>query len=63
MTNDLADELQEIDGVGPATAEEICDVVNGYEFTYPPYIQKAMDAADSGDFRMAGIYLNRAGGE
>lgn len=59
----LSDDLQEIDGIGPAKAEEIMGVLDGYDTTEDPYIQKARDAARAGDDREAAIFLRRAGGE
>jgi len=63
MSNDLRDDLEAIDGVGEKTADKILDVLNDHTTESSPYVEKAKDAANSGDYRAAGIYLNRAGGD
>jgi len=62
MSNDLRDDLEAIDGVGSATADKILDVLNDHSAGSSPYVEKAKDAAKQGDYRAAGIYLQRAGG-
>ena len=67
--SDLKTRLQTIDGIGPATADDIImaldeiDVGNS-ESEPQGYMAKALESAKAGDYRQAGIYLNRAqGGE
>lgn len=66
MTSDLADDLQTVDGVGEKTAEKLIGVLEdgGYlgESKTDAYMEKAMRAAERGDYREAGIYLKRADG-
>lgn len=67
MTNgDLKSELMEIQGVGDATSDTIIEVLEsgGYlgESKESPYLEKAKRVAERGDYREAGIYLNRASG-
>jgi len=65
MSNDLRDDLEAIDGVGSATADKILDVLSDHTAKpeSSPYVEKAKDAAAEGDYRAAGIYLQRAGGD
>jgi len=63
MSNDkLRDDLEAIDGVGSATADKILDVLSDQTTESSPYVEKAKNAAKQGDYRAAGIYLQRAGG-
>lgn len=63
MSDDLKSDLTSIDGVGEATADKIMAILDGYDSAEHPYLQKARDAAERGDYREAGVYLQRAGGE
>jgi len=66
MTNDgLKDDLQTVSGVGEATSESIIEILEagdylGNESETDPYIGKAKEAAERGDYRAAGVYLQRA---
>jgi len=64
MSNDLRDDLKTVDGIGDAKADAILDVLSDHtpEPEDSPYVEKAKEAANSGDYRAAGIYLQRAGG-
>ena len=58
---DLYDDLQEIDGVGEATAEAILSKLDDTGPKYDEgYMQKAKQAAEAGSYHTAGIYLRRA---
>jgi len=59
--SDLKDRLQTIDGIGPATADDILAVLEDTDSESEPqgYMAKAIHAAESGDYRQAGIYLSR----
>lgn len=57
----LSDDLQEIQGIGPAKADAVLDVLEDHGTTETPYIEKAKEAAANGDDREAAIYLRRAG--
>ena len=63
--SDLKDRLQTIDGIGPATADDILAVIEDTDTDSEPqgYMAKALESAKAGDYRQAGIYLNRAQGE
>jgi len=64
--SDLKDRLQTIDGIGPATADDILAVLEDTDSESEPqgYMAKAIHAAENGDYRQAGVYLKRAqGGE
>jgi len=66
MSNDeLRDDLEAIDGIGKKTADAILDVLNDHapEPESSPYVEKAKEAAEEGDYRAAGIYLQRAEGD
>jgi len=63
MSNDLRDDLKTIGGIGDAKADAILDVLSDHTTESSPYVEKAKDAAKEGDYRAAGIYLQRAGGE
>ena len=66
MSDDLQAALEDIDGVGEATAEAILKVLADHDTDSEPsgYLAKAIDAAENGDDRQAGIYLRRhVGGE
>jgi len=63
MSNDLRDDLKTVDGIGDAKADAILDVLSDHTTESSPYIEKAKGAAKEGDYRAAGIYLQRAGGE
>jgi len=62
--DELRDDLKTVDGIGDAKADAILDVLNDHtpKPESNPYVEKAKDAANSGDYRAAGIYLQRAGG-
>ena len=58
---DLYDDLQEIDGVGEATAEAILSKLDDTGPKYDEgYMDKARQAAQAGNYHTAGIYLRRA---
>ena len=62
--SDLKDELQTVEGVGPATADKILDVLDAHDTGEPdPLLERAKAAAERGDDRDAAVYLRRAGGE
>lgn len=61
MSDDLKADLQDIDGVGEATAEKILDVLADHGVgERSRYLEKALDAADAGNDREAALYLRRA---
>jgi len=62
MSNELRDDLKTVDGIGDAKADAILDVLSDHTAESSPYVEKAKDAAAEGDYRAAGIYLQRAGG-
>jgi len=62
MSNELRDDLKTVDGIGDAKADAILDVLSDHTTGSSPYVEKAKDAAAEGDYRAAGIYLQRAGG-
>ena len=67
MTN-LKDDLTEIQGVGEATAESIIEILEegdylGNESETSGYVAKAKRTAEAGDYRAAGVFLQRAGGD
>jgi len=57
--SDLKDELQTVEGVGPATADKILDVIQDHDQEYRPLLLKAFEAAERGDDRDAAVYLRR----
>ena len=60
--SDLKDRLQTIDGIGPATADDILAVLEDTDTTESEpqgYMAKALESAKTGDYRQAGIYLSR----
>ncbi len=62
--SDLRDDLEAIDGVGPATADKILDVLDGHDTgETDPFLERAKAAAERGDDRNAAVYLRRAGGD
>jgi len=61
--SDLKDELQTVEGVGPATADKILDVLEAHDTPDDPLLERAEDAAARGDDRDAAVYLRRATGE
>jgi len=61
--SDLKGELQTVEGVGPATADKILDVIQDHDQEYRPLLLKAFEAAERGDDRDAAVYLRRAGGD
>lgn len=66
MSNDLRSDLQEIQGVGEATADSIIEILDegGYlGESKNPYVEKALEAAERGGDREAAVYLRRAGGD
>jgi ribosomal protein S13 len=63
MSHELRDELTDIKGIGEKKADAILDVLSGYDSSEHPYVQKARDAAERGEYREAGIYLRRSGDE
>lgn len=66
MTN-LKDDLQTVSGVGEATSESIIEILEAGDYlgneSNDPYISKAKAAAEAGEYRAAGVYLRRAGGD
>lgn len=65
MTNDdLRDDLEDIQGVGPATTDEILDVLSEHDTTdMGGWLGKAVEAAEDGDDREAVVFLRRAARE
>jgi len=62
--SDLKDELQTVEGVGPATADKILDVLDAHDTRETdPLLERAKAAAERGDDRDAAVYLRRAGGD
>jgi len=62
--SDLKDELQTVEGVGPATADKILDVLDAHDTGEPdPLLERAKAAAERGDDRDVAVYLRRAGGD
>jgi len=61
MSDDLRDDLLDIDGVGDATADKILAVFEDHDTDAEPtgYLRRAIDAAESGDDRTARVYLQR----
>lgn len=59
--DNLKAELQTVDGVGDATADELLDVLADAGVTErDPYVEKAFKAASEGRDRDASMYLRRA---
>lgn len=62
--SDLRDDLEAIEGVGPATADKILDVLDAHDTgRTDPLLDKAKAAAERGNDRDAAVFLRRAGGE
>lgn len=61
--SDLKDELQTVEGVGPATADKILDVLEAHDTPDDPLLARAKAAAARGDDRDAAVFLRRAEGE
>lgn len=61
MSDDLKDALQTIDGVGPATADDILDVLEDHapKTAESRLLEKAREAAEAGDDRAAAMWLRR----
>jgi len=59
--SDLRDDLEAIDGVGPATAGKILDVLEAHDTPDDPLLERAKAAAARGDDRDAAVYLRRMG--
>jgi len=66
--SDLRDDLEAIDGVGPATADKILDVLDDNGVVHgqlqdakddDPLLERAKAAAARGDDRDAAVYLRR----
>ena len=58
--SDLRDDLEAIDGVGPATAGKILDVLEAHDTgDTDPLLERAKDAAKRGDHWDAAVYLRR----
>jgi len=58
--SDLKDELQAVEGVGPATADKILDVLDAHDTgATDPLLERAIDAAAEGNDRDAAVYLRR----
>jgi len=59
--SDLSDDLQEIDGVGPATADKILDVLDNHGMGREDskLLEKARRAAENGNDRAAAVWLRR----
>jgi predicted flap endonuclease-1-like 5' DNA nuclease len=62
MSDDLKSDLQEISGIGPATADDILAILPDESGEHDPYIDKALEAAREGNDRQAVVYLKRAAG-
>lgn len=63
MSNELKDELTELQGVGDATADSVLEVLAEHDAgtaELPPLVEKAIDAAEAGDDRQAAIFLRRS---
>lgn len=64
MTEDLSEALQEINGVGPATADDILDVLDehgqGGGDGVRELLEDAMDYHDAGEHSYAEKYVRRA---
>jgi len=63
--SDLKDALQDIDGVGPATADDIMSVLDDHapKESESRLLEKAREAALNGDDRQAGVWLRRDSAE
>jgi len=59
--SDLRDDLTDIDGVGPATADKILDVLKAHDTPDDPLLERAKGAAARGDDRDAAVFLRRMG--
>jgi len=60
--SDLKDELQTVEGVGPATADKILDVLDAHDTgETDPLLERAKAAAARGDDRDAAVFLRRMG--
>jgi len=57
--SDLRDDLEAIDGVGPATADKILDVLDADDTSDEPLLERAKAAAAEGNNRDAAVYLRR----
>ena len=58
----LEDDLQEISGIGPSKAEEIVALIDEHDAGSEPddpHLLKAIEYAEAGDNRKAGIFLRR----
>lgn len=64
MSEDLSDALQEINGVGPATAENILDVLGehgqGPDDELRELLEDAVDYHEAGEHSYAAKYARRA---
>lgn len=65
MTDGLKDDLQTVSGVGGATSESIIEILEAGDYlgNESGYVTKAKRAAEAGEYRAAGVYLQRAGGD
>jgi len=60
--SDLKDELQTVEGVGPATADKILDVLEAHDTgETDPLLERAQAAAKRGNDRDAAVFLRRMG--
>jgi hypothetical protein len=61
-TDDLREDLLDIQGIGPATADKILDTLADHDATggESDLLRKARAAAEDKAYRTAGIYLRRA---
>jgi len=57
--SDLKDELQTVEGVGPATADKMLDVLDAHDTPDDPLLARATAAAERGDDRGAAVFLRR----
>ena len=58
--SDLKDELQTVEGVGPATGDKILDVLDAHDTgATDPLLERATAAAERGDDRDAAVFLRR----
>jgi len=59
--SDLKDELQTVEGVGPATADKILDVLDAHDTGETDPLLERATAAERGDDRDAAVFLRRMG--
>ena len=60
MSDDLKDDLTDIQNIGDATADKVLALVGEYDTgDTDPLLAKAIDAAHEGDDRDAAMYVRR----